>query len=247
MKIIADLHTHTIASVHAYSTVWENLTFARQEGLKAIAITDHGPKLGDAPGLLHFYNLKVLPDRLDGVCIFKGVEANLLNEFGELDIPASILHTLDWAIASFHSDVCKSQDFEKNTKAYLNAVQNPFVDCIGHSGNKAFTYDYEPVVKEIARCQKVLEINESSFVSRPGSEENCMELIRLCKKHGAFVCLDSDAHFAAQVGKFPKSLFMLKECDFPKELVLNADENRLWEFVQRRRKEKIAAFSKEQF
>lgn len=243
MKLIADLHTHTIASVHAYSTVLENLAFARQEGLKAIAITDHGPKLGDAPDLVHFYNLKVLPEQWNGVRILKGVEANLLNQFGELDVPVQILESLDWVIASFHTDVCSPQTLHQHTCAYMNAVENPFVDCIGHSGNPAFAYDYEAVVKEIARRGKVLEINESSFVSRKGSGKNCMQLIRLCKKHGALICLDSDAHFASQIGKFPKNLAMLKECNFPEELVLNADEQRLQAFVHRRKQEKLTAFS----
>ena len=39
--ILADLHTHTLFSKHAYSTVKENLEAARNKGLSYIAITDH--------------------------------------------------------------------------------------------------------------------------------------------------------------------------------------------------------------
>ena len=49
MKIIADTHTHTIASTHAYSTLLENVGYAKKAGLRAIAITDHGPAMPDAP------------------------------------------------------------------------------------------------------------------------------------------------------------------------------------------------------
>ena len=39
--IIADMHTHTLASKHAYSTLKENLDIARKNGIKYIALTDH--------------------------------------------------------------------------------------------------------------------------------------------------------------------------------------------------------------
>ena len=42
MEIIADLHTHTIASTHAYSTITEMVQAASAKNLYAIAITDHG-------------------------------------------------------------------------------------------------------------------------------------------------------------------------------------------------------------
>ena len=39
-NIIADLHTHSLASTHAYSTIREMVDSAAEKGLKAIAITD---------------------------------------------------------------------------------------------------------------------------------------------------------------------------------------------------------------
>ena len=42
MEIIADLHTHTLASTHAFNTVTEMARAAYEMGHKAIAITDHG-------------------------------------------------------------------------------------------------------------------------------------------------------------------------------------------------------------
>lgn len=49
MKIIADLHTHTVASTHAYSTLQEMVTAASEMGLSAIAVTDHGVEMPGAP------------------------------------------------------------------------------------------------------------------------------------------------------------------------------------------------------
>ena len=39
--ILADMHTHTLFSKHAYSTVKENIEVAKKRGLKYLAITDH--------------------------------------------------------------------------------------------------------------------------------------------------------------------------------------------------------------
>ena len=54
MHIVADLHTHTIASTHAYSTVYEMVRGAKAKGLIAIGITDHGPDMKDGPHEWHF-------------------------------------------------------------------------------------------------------------------------------------------------------------------------------------------------
>ena len=45
MKLIADTHTHTIASNHAYSTVLENIEAAKERGLLYLAMTEHGPNM----------------------------------------------------------------------------------------------------------------------------------------------------------------------------------------------------------
>ena len=84
LQLQADLHTHTIASTHGYSTITEMATAAAQQGLKLLAITDHGPASPDAPHLWHFHNYKILPRRIAGVWLLKGVEANIVDEYGSL-------------------------------------------------------------------------------------------------------------------------------------------------------------------
>ena len=51
-KFKFDLHTHTVASGHAYSTVTENASYAEQKGLELLGISDHAPKM---PGGTHFF------------------------------------------------------------------------------------------------------------------------------------------------------------------------------------------------
>ncbi|MDW9427722.1 PHP domain-containing protein, partial [Yersinia enterocolitica] len=44
-----DLHMHTIASTHAYSTLHDYIAEAKLKNIKLFAITDHGPDMADAP------------------------------------------------------------------------------------------------------------------------------------------------------------------------------------------------------
>lgn len=72
-----DLHMHTLASTHAYSTVHDYIAAAARKHIRLIAITDHGPEMVDAPHPFHFNNLRVLPRVVDGVGILRGIEANI--------------------------------------------------------------------------------------------------------------------------------------------------------------------------
>lgn len=235
MQLIADLHTHTLASVHAYSTLLENVLYAKSHGMKALAMTDHSPAIPDAPDLVHFMNLKVIPEIIDDVRILRGVEANLIDYEGNIDVPSRILKSLDWVIASFHGVACEPGNARQNTNAYIEAAKNPYVDLIGHSGQDEFPYNYEKLIKTVKEYDKVIEINEASFDVRKGSDKNCPEIARLCKKYDVKVSVDSDSHFAASIGRFPKCLKMLEEIDFPEHLVINSDYDRLMEYINTRK------------
>ena len=53
MKLEADLHVHTLASSHAYSTITEIARWSADIGLNAVAFTDHGSAMPDAPHIWH--------------------------------------------------------------------------------------------------------------------------------------------------------------------------------------------------
>ena len=59
MEILIDLHNHTIASGHAYSTIQEIAKEASNKGMKYIGITDHGPSLQGAADVWHIWNPKL--------------------------------------------------------------------------------------------------------------------------------------------------------------------------------------------
>jgi len=105
MRIIADLHTHTLVSHHAFSTAQEMCRGARDAGLAAIGITDHGPALPDGAHPWHFGNISTLPRHLEDVFVIRGMEANILDTRGSLDTTDFNPSALDFIIASFH-DPC---------------------------------------------------------------------------------------------------------------------------------------------
>lgn len=232
MKIVADTHVHTVASTHAYSTVLENARFAADIGLKYLAITDHAPAVPDAPHLWHFFNMKMLPPEIFGVKILKGAEVNILDGDATLDLPTDTLDALDFVIASFHAPACTyTMDKKSCTSAYLKLAQNKNINVIGHSGGNAFEYDYEPTIKVFKEYNKLVEINENSFVVRQDSIKNCAEIARLCKKYQVNIIVNSDAHFAHSIGQVGNAMQLLSDIDFPANLIVNGTVERFEEYL----------------
>lgn len=240
MKMIADLHTHTLVSNHAFNTVTEMARRARELGLFAFALTDHAPKLPDSPHPWYFFGLSQLPERMEGVWLLKGVEMNVCSVEGEIDFSPADLERmrLDWVIASIHSDALGLSSLREDeaTRLWLNIAQNPYVDCIGHSESRAFRYDYDAVAQALARAHKVVEMNANSAFVRPGNEDNLRSLALACKRNGTKIAVNSDAHSIYNLGQFDSVLPMLREIGFPKELIVNANRENLIAALKERQK-----------
>ena len=216
MKFCADLHCHTVSSGHSYSSLAELAKEAAKKKLQIIAITDHGPSMPGGPHVFQIMNQKVVPNYIDGVRILKGVEANIIDLNGKLDIPNNLLDKLDLVIASFH-DVCLAPgSVLQNTNSIIQAMNNPYVDIIGHIGNPYFPVDAEKVVDSALRTGKLIEINNSSFLSsRIGSEKNCKNIAQLAKLNGAKLVVTSDAHAAYGIGTFEEAEKLLTGLSIP--------------------------------
>jgi len=61
MRNFIDVHTHTIASGHAYTTLLENAREAANKGMRVLGVSDHGPKMPGGPHIFYFSNLRVIP------------------------------------------------------------------------------------------------------------------------------------------------------------------------------------------
>lgn len=233
MRVVADLHTHTVASGHAYSTVNELATAAAAKGLAALAITDHGPALPGAPHIYHFGAMRFIPREIAGVRILTGVEANILTADGGLDLPEPYLLKLDFVMAGLHEGYgFDDAGIDRNTEAVINAMANPLVKAISHPGNPAFPLHFEAVVEAAVRTGTALEVNNASFsISRQGSRPNCEALARLLARAGAPVAVGSDAHIAQGVGLFAEALAVLERAGVSEEQVVNSSMERLLGFL----------------
>ena len=240
MEILVDMHNHTISSGHAYSTILEIAQEASKKGMKYIGITDHGPSMQGAPNIWHIGNLQVLPHTIYGVEVLKGVEANILSEEGELDVPEGFLTPLDIVLAGFHEGPIQPRSMESNTKTILNVMENKYVDIIVHLGNPRFPIDMEKVVLKAKETNTLLEINNSSLLkSRIGSEENCYELALLCKQHEVKIIVNSDSQFALDVGRLDSAIKLLKDIDMPEELIINSSVERFEDYMKAKGKERF--------
>ena len=227
--IIADLHTHTLASSHAFNTVTEMARAAREMGYRALAITDHAPAMPDSPHIWHFYNLLKLPDVMEGIPVLKGAEANVLDTEGTLDLPVELRASMDWVIASIHGDCLPGAlSVEQATHLWLKIAADPTVDMIGHSEQAEHVYDYERVARAFAEHHKVVELNGNSWAVRPQGAANMKALALACKKAGCPIAVNSDAHsiYHLQAGG-GHLLSLLGEIDFPEELGINSSWPRL--------------------
>lgn len=225
LYIIADLHTHTVASTHAYSTITENCRAAAELGLKAVAMTDHYTMMPDSPHYWHFNNLRVLPRSICGVTVLKGAEVNIYNYNGDIDMADKDMAKLEWVVASYHKYTFKelSKDPMAVTDGYINVCKNPYVDVIGHPTTDYFPFEYERGIKAFKEYDKLFEVNESSIKLKPGSAENVVPMLKLCKKYEVPIVVNSDAHFWDAVGRVPVAERILADIDFPKKLIANAD------------------------
>ena len=234
MKDVLDIHTHTYASGHAYNTMRELIDSAKSKNLQLIGIADHAPSMPGSAHLFHFLNLKIVPRNAYGIKLLLGVELNIIDYNGNIDLPADILKTLDYAIASLHSPCIKPSTLEDNTAAVVNAIKNPLIKIIGHPDNPEYPIDFDAVAKAAHDCNTLLEVNNHSYIStghRRGSREKAAFMLAACKKFGTSVIIGSDAHVDVDVGNHSNSIDVLTQNDFPLDLVVNTDVDKLFNFL----------------
>lgn len=234
MKAIIDMHTHTVASGHAYSTIHENIQFAKKHGMKFLGTSDHGSTMTGGPAEYFFHNLKVVPREMDGVKILRGMEANILDVNGNIDeLDSKALDGLDYLIASLHIVCIEPSTKEDNTMAILNVMDKEKVKIIGHPDDARYELDYEAIVKKTKEKNILLEVNNSSLspnTSREGARENILKYLELCKEYGVRIIMGTDSHICYDIGVFQYAEAIIEEANFPKELVINYWEDQIIEF-----------------
>lgn len=240
MNILLDTHTHTIASGHAYNSMLEMVDAASKRGLKILGITEHAPKM---PGTCHefyFQNLKAVNREVImekyGIELILGAELNIIDYKGTVDLPVSTIKKLDVTIASMHSPCLKPGGRAENTAGVIGAIENPYIDIIGHPDDGRFPLEYEPIVKAAKENGKLLEVNNSSLNPngfRLNAKENYKEMLSYCIKYEQPIVIDSDAHFMDAIGNFPFVERLLEELNFPENLIVNQSVEQFKKYIQK--------------
>jgi len=233
-KILLDVHTHTVASGHGYSTIQEMATRAAELGLEVLGITEHGPAIPGTCDPLYFRNIMVIPRKMYGVKLLIGAEVNILDNEGHLDLDESYLSRIDLRIAGLHSLCYKKGTKEENTEGMLKVIRNPWINIISHPGDGTAELDYEPLVLAAKENHTLLEINNHSLNPvrhKTEARENNLEILRLCKRYDVPVILGSDAHISFQIADYERLWPLLEEAEFPDELVMNDKPAKFFDYL----------------
>jgi putative hydrolase len=200
---------------------------ARDLGHRYLALTDHSPRLTIAHGLSperlrrQLEVVAGINDELAPFRILTGIEVDILED-GSLDGDEELLSQLDVVVASVHSKL--RMEPEGMTRRMVAAMEHPDTDILGHCtgrivvgrGRPESTFDADKVFDTCARHDKAVEIN-----SRPERLDPPKRLLRLARKHGCRVAIDTDAHAPGQLEWQVNGCIRAASCDVPAEVVVN--------------------------
>lgn len=224
MEIKLDVHTHTVASGHAFSTLQEMARAAADKKLQILGITEHAPSVPGTCAPIYFRNLHVVPRRMYGVELLLGAELNILDYQGTVDLEEAYYPMLDVKIAGIHSLCYTPGTIDENTSAMIGAIRNPHVNIISHPGDGTALIHFEPVVKAAKEYHTLLEINNSSLNpvrKKVSARANNLEILTLCKQYEVPVILGSDAHISFDIARYDHIYELLQLAEFPESLIVN--------------------------
>ena len=234
IRLIADLHTHTLASGHAYGTIRENAQAAAERGLRILGVTEHAPGIPGTCDPIYFNNLRAVPRELFGVRVLHGSEINVL-EGGQLSLPERNIQHLDYCAAGIHIQCYRDEGAAGNTKNVIGCMgKSRKLRFITHPDDSRTPLDYEELCKGARDHHVALEVNNSSLVEpvfRLNSRENYAKKLECSEKYRVPLIVDSDAHDPSAVGRVDLALAMLEAYGFDESLVLNTNEQRLLDFL----------------
>ena len=239
MKYILDSHTHTLVSGHAFCTIREMSAAARRKNLSLLAITEHCVNMPGSCHEYYFENYRILDRNAYDVPLLFGVELNILDEKGSVDMTPQLLSFMDVAIASLHPPCVRFMSRKETTDCIIHILENPLIQIVGHLDDDRFPVNYDEVARAAAANHKLFEINNSSLAStsfRPGAHDNYLRLLESCMKHDVEIILNSDAHVDTDVGRHDEALQLLEELNLPERLVVNRSVEELKRYVNCGRK-----------
>jgi DNA polymerase (family X) len=223
-NIRGDLHTHTKASDGA-ATIEEMAEAAKALGYQFLAITDHSRSQVIANGLTaerllrHVKQIHKANERIKGITLLAGCEVDILAD-GRLDFESEVLAELDIVVASPH--LALKQDEKKATDRLLRAIENPYVNIIGHPTGRLINrraglpIDIHKIIEAAAKTGTALEIN----AGYPRLDLNDVNA-RAAIEAGAMLAIDTDAHSTEELGTLALGLTVARRAWATRQHVIN--------------------------
>jgi DNA polymerase (family 10) len=219
-----DVHLHT-TETDGRDDIQTMANAAREAGLSYLAITDHSQAIAMANGLderralAHAARVREMSSRLDGITLLAGIECDIRAD-GTMDLADDCLAQLDLVIASVHSAF--HQDEAQMTERVLRAVENPFVDVIGHpTGRRLLArephkLDINRLIDAAATHGVALEINaQVERLDLPDIHA------RAARDRGVKIVISTDAHSATALKRLKWGVQIARRAWLTKEDVLN--------------------------
>lgn len=246
--IIADLHIHTISSLHGYSTLKECIDFAADHGIQYIAITDHYYNDGTTLDKKNEVNrITYLEKRVSStqrnVKIIGGAEFNVAQEIPDWNK----LKKIRWKLIGVHGWFLDREEATLDQLyGYFEEAAGNF-DAFAHIERELHKIDHckygsdltndvkiflKKVVMLAKRTDTVLELNESSLVTNEaGACDRALFWMIAAKENGNIISLGTDSHYCEEVGEFSSSIELLNRVGFPKERILNCNDDLLVKYL----------------
>ncbi len=225
-NILGVLHVHTVWS-DGQNTIREMAEACIERGYTYLGITDHS-KVAAYAGGLSPDALKRQGEEIDRlneefagkIHILKGTECDILRD-GSLDFSDDVLASLDFVVASIHSNFNLSE--EEQTQRMLRAIANPYVNIIGHAtgrillGRPGYPLDIDAVIDAAAKHMVSIEIN-----AHPSRLDLDWRYLRRARDKGMKIPIDPDAHNIAGLDVMRYGVYIARKGWLTADDVLNA-------------------------
>lgn len=192
------LHAHSTWS-DGHNTIREMAEACVQRGFTYLGLTDHSKAAAYAGGLdedaLKRQGEEVEKVRAEfkgRLHIFRGIECDILRD-GALDFSDEVLATLDFVVASIHSQFNLSQ--AEQTARLVRALSNPYVDILGHPtgrlllNREGYALDIDAVIDAAASHGVCIEIN-----AHPSRLDLDWRYLHRARDKGIKIPINPDAH-----------------------------------------------------
>ena len=237
-----DFHSHTHFSRCGLHSIIEMLTEARNRGLVALAITDHGSALKSSVPSTFFDRLA--PNVVEGITLLKGMECNVTDGDGTIDFRHKFLPYMDIVLLGLHPNLEAEQPQDYYTSVLLKAIEkNPVIDIITHPEDIHYPVDFDALAHYAQQHNIVLELNNSKILYNRVTPGVTLEFLKACKRNNCRIAINSDAHARQEIGLDSSVRPLVKQADFPEELIVNSTAETAFAFLAecRAKRKKLAA------